>query len=99
MALDYADSPAAAATLDRSGTREQAAPIERQTESAASTYDKSAQGPGSLAHTDRAKELRAMVAALVIAPKHTPESFRDAMAAAEKAAPGLDRNHDYGAER
>lgn len=99
MALDYADDPAGTAKPDRSGKLDKTGFAERQAKSATSTYDTSVQGPGSLAHTDRAKELRAMVAALVNAPKHTPESFREAIAAAGKAAPGLDRNHDYGAER
>ena len=99
MALDYAAGPASGAKLDQSGTRDTAGSAEQQAKNTASTYDTSAQGHGSLARTDRAKDLRAMVAALVNAPKHTPESFREAMAAAAKAVPELDRDHDYGAER
>ncbi len=54
---------------------------------------------GPAANSDRARELRAMVAARVNAPKPTPESMREALAAAAKATPGLDRDQDYGAGR
>lgn len=54
---------------------------------------------GSAATSERANDLRAMVAARVNAPRPTPASMREALAAAAKATPGLDRDHDYGAER
>ena len=54
---------------------------------------------GAVASSDRVKELRAIVAARVNAPKPTRESMREALAAAAKAAPGLDRDQDYGAGR
>jgi len=50
------------------------------------------------AKSDQAKALRAMMAARNNAPRHTPESMREAMAAAKKA-PSASREHDYGAER
>ena len=54
---------------------------------------------GAASNSDRAKELRAMVAARVNAPKPTRESMREALAAAAKASPGLNRDQDYGAGR
>lgn len=50
------------------------------------------------ANSEQAKALRAMMAARSNAPRHTPESMREAMAAAKKA-PSAAREHDYGAER
>ncbi|HKS69789.1 MAG TPA: AAA family ATPase, partial [Ktedonobacterales bacterium] len=51
------------------------------------------------AHSEQAKALRAMVAARASAPQHTPESMREALAAAAKVVPGISREQDYGAER
>jgi Ti-type conjugative transfer relaxase TraA len=50
------------------------------------------------ANSDQAKALRAMMAARNAAPRQTPESVRDALAAAKKA-PVPSREKDYGAER
>lgn len=50
------------------------------------------------ANSDQAKALRAMMAARNAAPRQTPESMREAMAAAKKA-PAAARDKDYGAER
>jgi len=50
------------------------------------------------ANSDQAKALRAMMAARHAAPRQTPESVRDALAAAKKA-PAASRDRDYGAER
>jgi len=50
------------------------------------------------ANSDQAKALRAMMAARNAAPRQTPESVRDALAAAKKA-PAASRDRDYGAER
>lgn len=58
-----------------------------------------ANATASPANSERAKDLRAMVAARVNAPKPTPESVREALAAAAKAVPGLGRDRDNGAER
>lgn len=57
------------------------------------------QAPTQLSETDRAKQLRAMVAARVAQPKPTAQSMRDALAAAARAIPGLGRGRDNGAER
>ena len=85
MALDYEPRPSAAPT----------APT--QASGSAVVGNRAAAGPA--ADSDRAKELRAMVAARVNAPKPTPQSMRDALAAAAKAVPGINRDRDYGAER
>ena len=53
---------------------------------------------GPAADTDRVGALRAMIAARLIAPRHTPETMRQAMAAA-KSAPAAERDNDYGAGR
>ena len=50
------------------------------------------------ANSDQAKALRAMMAARNSAPRQTPESMREALAAAKKT-PGISRDQDYGAER
>jgi hypothetical protein len=50
------------------------------------------------ANSDQAKALREMMAARNAAPRQTPESVRDALAAAKKA-PAASRDRDYGAER
>jgi Ti-type conjugative transfer relaxase TraA len=51
------------------------------------------------AQSDRARQLRAMVAARVAEPKPTAQAMRDALAAAARAIPGLGRGRDNGAER
>jgi Ti-type conjugative transfer relaxase TraA len=51
------------------------------------------------AQSDRANQLRAMVAARVAEPKPTAQTMRDALAAAARAIPGLGRGRDNGAER
>ncbi len=53
---------------------------------------------GPAANSDRVNALRAMIAARLSAPRHTPETMRQAMAAA-KAAPAAERDNDYGAGR
>ena len=50
------------------------------------------------ANSDQAKTLRAMMAARNSAPGQTPESMREALAAAKKTT-GFARDQDYGAER
>ncbi len=55
--------------------------------------------PVNAADSDRAKQLRAMVAARVAEPKPTAQTMRDALAAAARAIPGLGRSRDNGAER
>lgn len=50
------------------------------------------------ANSEQAKALRAMMAARHNAPRHTPESMREALAMAKKA-PAASREQDYGAER
>ena len=85
MALDYEPRPSAAST------------VPTQANGSAAVANRAAAGPA--ADSDRAKELRAMVAVRVNAPKPTPQSMRDALAAAAKAVPGMDRDRDYGAER
>ena len=85
MALDYETRASAAS----------AAPT--QASGSAAVGNRAAAGPA--ADSDRAKELRAMVAARVNAPRPTPQTMRDALAAAAKAVPGIDRDRDYGAER
>lgn len=99
MALDYADSAREASKAETS------APDDRRRSngsSKASEADRPGHvlAPGELAHTDRAKALRAMVAAREAAPKPTAESVRSAIAAI-KAAPQQDlgRDNDYGAGR
>jgi hypothetical protein len=51
------------------------------------------------ANSEQEKALRAMIAARASAARHTPESMREALAAAAKAAPSASREQDYGAER
>lgn len=50
------------------------------------------------ANSEQAKALRAMMEARNSARQHTPESVREALAAAKKAS-AASREHDYGAER
>lgn len=50
------------------------------------------------ANSDQAKAVRAMMAARSTAPRQTPESVREALAAA-KRSPAASRDRDYGAER
>jgi len=51
------------------------------------------------ANSEQANTLRAMAAARASVPQQTPESMRQALAAAAKVVPGLSRDQDYGAER
>jgi Ti-type conjugative transfer relaxase TraA len=50
------------------------------------------------ANSDQAQALRAMMAARNAAPRQTPESMREALAAAKKL-PAASRDRDFGAER
>ncbi len=84
MALDY-------------DARTSAPPASNRAACGASIVDR--QAAASPANSERAKDLRAMVAARVNAPKPTPESVREALAAAAKAVPDLGRGRDNGAER
>ena len=86
MASDYADG---APAPDRGATRD----------GAGSGRESSSATAGAVAPADRARELRAMVQALVNTPKPTPESVREAFAAA-KTAPVPERGYerDCGAE-
>lgn len=77
--------------------RERAASPESRKADADVGHVSSTSQPRSMADSDHANDLRAMVAALVNAPTPTPESFRAALAAAAKDGPSLDRDHDYGA--
>ena len=90
MAMDY--EPAARATAPAASAVASPAPS-RAADTASSI---SAAGPA--ADTDRVGALRAMIAARLSAPRHTPETMRQAMAAA-KAAPAAERENDYGAGR
>jgi len=87
MAIDYRQKAAAG---------KEAAPVA----DAAKTRDANRnRTPVHAADTDRAKQLRAMVAARVSAPKPTAESMRDALARAASAITSLGRGRDNGAER
>ncbi len=50
------------------------------------------------ANSEQAKALRAMIAARANTAQHTPESMREALAAAAKIVPAASRERDYGAE-
>ncbi len=90
MAMDYE----AAAPASARGASPVAAPVpSRAADTASSTGT-----AGPAADTDRVGTLRAMVAARLSAPRHTPETMRQAMAAA-KSAPAAERDNDYGAGR
>ena len=93
MVIDSAKGERTAGTAanDHAGSRD------RQKDGAAVGHNGSTGTPRSAADRHHANELRAMVAALVNAPKQTPESFREALAASGKEAPGVTRDHDYGA--
>lgn len=54
---------------------------------------------GHPANSEQANTLRAMAAARASVPQQTPESMREALAAAAKVVPGLSRDQDYGGER
>jgi Ti-type conjugative transfer relaxase TraA len=86
MAMDY-ESPARAA-----------APVASLTPSHAAETVSGTVAAGLAADTDRVGALRAMIAARLRAPRHTPETMRQAMAAAN-AAPAAERENDYGAGR
>jgi len=88
MALDYRDGQAAAQ------------PLARSTGAGARAADNSV-NPASPAHSERARNLRAMVAARVAAPRPTAETVRDAMARAAHVVQSLGRGRgrDNGAER
>lgn len=87
MALDY----------PRDGQAQRAAtPDKSKAPTRDAADNKASAGP---AQSDRANDLRAMVAARVAAPKATPETMRDALAKAASAVTGLGRGRDRGAER
>ena len=86
MVMDYeAAAPASPSGTSRAPSR-----------AADSTTSTSAAGP--TADSNRISALRAMIAARLSATRHTPETMRQAMAAA-KTAPAVERDHDYGAGR
>ncbi len=88
MAMDYeprGSTPASAASIAPS-------------QAADNTASRPSSPAGPAADADRVGALRAMIAARLSAPRHTPESIKAAMTAA-KAAPSAERDHDYGAER
>jgi hypothetical protein len=93
MALDYGEGGRAAsrAARDAASGKEQAAVR--------------GQAPANAAESDRAKQLRAMVAARANAPRPTAEAMRQALAKAASAVTGLasgrdrGRGRDNGAER
>ena len=93
MVIDAAKGEAG---KDDASASERAGSSERRQAGTAAGHAKSS-GTRSIAESDHANDLRAMVAALVNTPKPTPESFREALAAAAKEIPSLDRDHDYGA--
>ena len=87
MAMDYeATAPASAPVASTVPSR------------AADSFPTSTKAAGPAADTDRVSALRAMIAARLSAPRHTPETMRQAMAAA-KVAPAAERDNDYGAGR
>ena len=89
MAMDYeAAAPASSSVASSVPSR------------AADSTPSSASAARPAADTDRVGALRAMIAARLNAPRHTPETMRQAMAAA-KAAPAAerDKDYDYGAGR
>jgi Ti-type conjugative transfer relaxase TraA len=87
MALDYRLQTAAGKSVAQTALTAKARDAARD------------RAPTPPAETDRAKQLRAMVAARVASPKPTAQSMRDALAAAARALPGLGRGRDNGAER
>ena len=91
MAMDY-ESPARATAPVASPV---ASPAPSRATDSSLTGAKAA-GPAS--DTDRVGALRAMITARLSAPRHTPETMRQAIAAA-KAAPAAERDNDYGAGR
>lgn len=103
---DFADEQQLRRTLARERPKDMALDYEARTSSPPASGP--ATGTASIAvrnttsspaNSERAKDLRAMVAARVNAPKPTPERVREALAAAAKAVSGLDRARDHGAER
>jgi hypothetical protein len=91
--------------LGRSGDERMAAPDtgreaggDRGAASSAQGRNGAASRGADPANSEQAKALRAMMAARNNAPRRTPESMREALAAAKKA-PSASREHDYGAER
>ena len=90
MAMDYESATRATAPV--------ASPIASPAPSRAADTESSTSAAGPAADTDRVGTLRAMIAARLSAPRHTPETMRQAMAAA-KAAPAAERENDYGAGR
>ena len=104
---DFADETQLRRTVSRERPKDMAMDYEPSAPMPASS---SAPGPGrGTAHpaaspaappadADRVSSLRAMIAARLAAPVHTPETMRKAMAAA-RSAPAAERDNDYGAER
>ena len=90
MAMDY--EPAGRASVPVAS--QVASPVPSR--AADTTSGTGAAGP--VADTDRVGALRAIIAARLSAPRHTPETMRQAMAAV-KAAPAAERDNDYGAGR
>ncbi|GAC1581721.1 MAG: hypothetical protein NVS3B5_15900 [Sphingomicrobium sp.] len=84
MALDYADSARETGKAERTATSDRSSSA-----ATGKAYEAGHPGhvlaPGELAHTERAKALRAMVAAREAAPKPTAESVRSAIAAIQAA--------------
>ncbi len=90
MAMDYEPAARAPARV--------VSPVASPAPSRAANSTSGTGAAGPAADPDRASALRTMIAARLNAPRHTPESMRQAMAAA-KAAPAAERDNDYGAER
>ena len=100
---DFADEKALRQTLGRERPKDNAldfrqAGQDTQAATVRANGTVKEQASTDMAQSDRARELRAMVAARVAAPKPTAESMRDALARAASAVTGLGRSRDNGAE-